>query len=179
MKLRAFMLSVGAAALLTGAAAAQDTTTGTVGTTGLDGTTGTAAPAPEFTTIEEMTVGDMIGMNVLDPQGSTIGEIDYVVPSGDGALAVIGIGGFLGIGEYTVALPLEDFRLDAAQRVLTLDTDKETLKTQPEFDESGAQSLPDETRLADLIASAAQGDGSRDTGTTTGTGAVKDGTVIQ
>lgn len=146
------MTSAAVVALLSGPALSQDTVTdpatdpGT-GTTYADPVT----PAPLFTSIDEMTVGDVIGMIVYGPDGDRIGEIDYVVPHGDGYAGVIGIGGFLGLGEYTVAIPLEEFQLAPEGASFTLDTTKETLEQTPEFDESGAESLPDETLVADLI----------------------------
>lgn len=146
------MTSAAVVALLSGPALAQDAVTDPAtdpgaGTTYADPVT----PAPLFTSIDEMTVGDVLGMIVYGPDGDRIGEIDYVVPHGDGYAGVIGIGGFLGLGEYTVAIPLEEFQLAPEGASFTLDTDKETLEQTPEFDESGAESLPDETLVADLI----------------------------
>ena len=151
MEFRKLMMSVGVVALLTGVAVAQETTgqADSNGTTTID--PGAAAPAPEFTSLEEMTVADVIGLTVVSTEGDTIGEIDYVIEDANGASAVIGIGGFLGLGEYTVALPLSDFGYDVTQGVLTLGTDKETLKELPEFDETDAESLPDETPVAGLV----------------------------
>ncbi len=160
MKLNTLIISAAISALIAGSAVAQTETTDTTGadstvagTTDMDAA-GAATPAPQFTAISEMTVGDLVGQNVYQPNGDTIGDIDYVVGQGGGALAVIGIGGFLGLGEYTVGLPLSDLTYDAAQQMVTLDTTKEALKEQAEFDESGVESLPDETPLAGLIASA-------------------------
>lgn len=146
------MTSAAIVALLSGPALAQGTVTDPV----TDPGTGTAytdpvTPAPLFASIDEMTVGDVIGMIVYGPDGDRIGEIDYVVPHGDGYAGVIGIGGFLGLGEYTVAIPLEEFQLAPEGASFTLDTDKETLEQTPEFDESDAESLPDETPVADLL----------------------------
>ncbi|TNF20082.1 MAG: PRC-barrel domain containing protein [Rhodobacteraceae bacterium] len=146
------MTSAAVVALLSGPALAQDKTPDPVADPG----TGTSftdpvTPAPLFASIDEMTVGDVIGMIVYDPDGDRIGEIDYVVPHGDGYAGVIGIGGFLGLAEYTVALPLEEFQLAPEGASFTLDTDKETLKQTPEFDESGAESPPDETPIAELL----------------------------
>lgn len=159
MKLKTFMMSAAISALIAGSAVAQDATSdsaadGTVaGTADMDAA-GTAALTPQFTSISEMTVGDLVGQNVYQPNGDTIGDVDYVVGRDGGALAVIGIGGFLGLGEYTVALPLSDFNYDASQQMVTLDTTKDALKEQAEFDESDVESLPDETPLADLVSSA-------------------------
>ncbi len=157
MKLKTLMMSAAISALIAGNAVAQTDTTdpaptdGTVAGTADVGASGDTAVAPEFTSISEMTVGDLVGQNVYGPDGDTVGDIDYVVGQGGGALAVVGIGGFLGLGEYTVALPLSDFGYDASQQMVTLDTTKDELKQQAEFDESDVESLPDETPLAGLV----------------------------
>ncbi|WP_324752690.1 PRC-barrel domain-containing protein [Roseovarius sp. Pro17] len=165
MTLKTLMMTAAASALIAGGAIAQDTST--TDTTGVDTTVTDVAPAaPQFTSISEMTVGDLVGQNVYEPNGKTIGDIDYIIGAGGGADAIIGIGGFLGLGEYTVALPLEEFTFDAESQMVKLDTTKDALKEQPEFDESEAESLPDETPLADLMASA---DTSADTSATTST----------
>ena len=165
MTLKTLMMTAAASALIAGGAIAQDTST--TDTTGVDATVTDVAPAaPQFTSIGEMTVGDLVGQNVYEPNGKTIGDIDYIIGADGGADAVVGIGGFLGLGEYTVALPLEEFTFDAESQMVKLDTTKDALKQQPEFDESEAESLPDETPLADLMASA---DTSADTSVTTST----------
>ena len=90
-----------------------------------------------------MVVGDLLGMNVAEANGEVIGEIDYVVRDGDDLAAVIGIGGFLGLGEYTVAIPLNEFSMGSEEDTLKLSawTEKE-LEAQPEFDETGVEGLP-------------------------------------
>ncbi|WP_113912346.1 PRC-barrel domain-containing protein [Roseovarius dicentrarchi] len=159
MKLNTLMMSAALSALIAGGAVAQTATTdpaapdAPVAGTADANTVDTVGVAPEFTAISEMTVGDLIGENVYQPNGDTIGDIDYVIERDGGALAVVGIGGFLGLGEYTVAIPLDDFAYDASQQMVTLDRSKEALKEQTEFDESDVESLPDETPLADLMAS--------------------------
>ncbi len=181
MKLKTLMMSAAISALIAGSAVAQTDTTDTTATDGtVAGTAdtdaaGAAAMMPQFTSISEMTVGDLVGQNVYGPDGGTIGDIDYVVARDGGGLAVIGIGGFLGLGEYTVALPLTDFGYDASQQMVTLDTTKEALKEQAEFDESDVESLPDETPLADLVVSAdATGSDAMVDDATTGDSAVSD-----
>ncbi|WP_425051615.1 hypothetical protein [Psychromarinibacter sp. S121] len=169
MKLKNLTMGAALAALVAGGAFAQDTSTETDMATeppamtdggdmanGTDMMDGTAAEqAPVFASIEEMTVGDVVGMVAYDPEGTKIAEIDYVVNPADGAAAVLGIGGFLGLGEYTVALPLEDFQLSEDGTFFTLATDKETLKSQPEFDEANVEGLPDDMPIADLMAESA------------------------
>lgn len=48
----------------------------------------------------------LIGLDVVNAEGETIGEIENVVIDGDGKVrhVIVGVGGFLGIGEKNVAL---------------------------------------------------------------------------
>lgn len=149
MRITSFLTSVATAALLTTAGLAQTTT---------DDAPAVASVAPEvaiieprFTSKADMTVGDVIGMFTYDPDGRRIGEIDYVVMQPDGLSAVIGIGGFLGLGEYTVAMQFEKFDLRPDGLGFMLDATKDALKAVPEFDESGAESLPAETSIASVM----------------------------
>jgi ribosomal 30S subunit maturation factor RimM len=93
-----------------------------------------------------MTVGDILGMRVIGANGNDVGEIDYIYQSAsEGYMAVIGIGGFLGLGEHTVALPLGDFSVDSEQSALLLDgRTNEELEAMQEVDESTLEALPDD-----------------------------------
>lgn len=102
------------------------------------------------TSLASMTVGDLLGKNVIEANGETIGEVDYVVMDQGKLSAVIGIGGFLGLGEYTVAVPVSELQIAAEDEdalKLTRWTETE-LENQPEFDETNAESLPEETSIA-------------------------------
>ncbi len=59
---------------------------------------------------------DFIGRSVYGLSGQTIGEVEDVLFEEDGRMSglVIEIGGFLGIGDREVALPLHAFRIDPA-----------------------------------------------------------------
>ena len=160
MKLSHMTLGAAAIALMAGGALAQDTTAPaadpSVPNTEMQAepntTMGGDAPvlAPEYTSIDEMTVGDVVGTVVYGPENDRIGEIDYVVAQPEGPAGVIGIGGFLGLGEYTVAIGLDEFTLQD-DGTFMLPMEKEILKDMPEFDESGVEGLPDETLVADLM----------------------------
>lgn len=170
MKLKHLMTGAAMSALIAGGAIAQDTSTDMAtdppaATDGMatDGMGDAAVDAaPVFTSIEEMTVGDVLGMVAYDPEGNRIAEIDYVIEGDTGPSAVLGIGGFIGLGEYTVALPLSDFELGEDGNSFVLSTDKETLKAQPEIDESGLESLPAETPIAELMPAEDEGDAAMD-----------------
>src|SRR3954453_15499844 len=56
-----------------------------------------------------------IGKNVYDPDGQKIGDVsDVVLDATNGAATaiVMGVGGFLGIGQKDVAVPMGAFRVD-------------------------------------------------------------------
>lgn len=149
MALRTLMMTAAATALIAGGAAAQDTST--AGDTTTDMSVASSGMAASFTSIEDMTVADLVGQSVYEPDGDTIGDVEYVIGTGSTAEVVIGIGGFLGLGEYTVGLPLGDFTYDADQKMVKVDRTREDLKEQPEIDELQIEGLPDDTLLADFL----------------------------
>jgi Mn2+/Fe2+ NRAMP family transporter/sporulation protein YlmC with PRC-barrel domain len=83
------------------------------------------------------TVTNFYKQNVYDPSNDTIGTIDDVLISTEGRVSalIVGVGGFLGIGEKDVAIP---FRAIQASRkdnawVLVLNTTKDASKAAPGF----------------------------------------------
>lgn len=101
-----------------------------------------------------LTVADIIGMNVVNEDGDVIGEIDYVVGSENRPMGIIGIGGFLGLGEYTVSVPLEEFSMKDDETLLLVGATEDALKTRPEYDESDAENISDDIPLGDLLTGA-------------------------
>lgn len=81
------------------------------------------------TPFADMSAEDLIGKTVLSTDGDTIGEIGDIVVSEDKApLAVIDVGGFLGIGEKPVAVPLSDLQVGEDEAVLMSGLTKESLE---------------------------------------------------
>lgn len=81
---------------------------------------------------------DAISEPVQNLQKEKIGEVNDLVIDGDGKVvaAVIGIGGFLGMGEKDVAVTIQALRMnqnDKGKTVLTLDVSKEALKSAPAY----------------------------------------------
>ncbi|WP_424966170.1 MULTISPECIES: PRC-barrel domain-containing protein [unclassified Dinoroseobacter] len=101
-----------------------------------------------------LTVADIIGMNVVNEDGDVIGEIDYVVGSESKPMGIIGIGGFLGLGEYTVSVPLEEFSMKDDETLMLAGATEEALKTRPEYDESEAENISNDIPLGDLLTGA-------------------------
>ena len=104
----------------------------------------------------EMRASKLIGSTVKNDANESIGSINEVVLGKDGKVAavVIGVGGFLGMGEREVAVNFAALRIaqDSNSRtVISLNASKDTLKAAPEWkwtgDSSGASGIgPGPTR---------------------------------
>jgi len=81
-------------------------------------------------------VGDINDLVIKkDPQGSDQGAMKSPI------MAVIGVGGFLGIGEKDVAIPIEDIQInkDANNNtVLVINLSRQQLEASPAFDRTAA-----------------------------------------
>lgn len=98
----------------------------------------TVSPPQVFITAPAgTTVTNFYKQNVYDPSDSKIGEIDDVLIDKQGGVTalMIGVGGFLGIGEKDVAVPFGAVRASEKNNkwYLVLDTTKDALKTAPGF----------------------------------------------
>jgi len=87
---------------------------------------------------EEMRASKLIGTKVVNTANETIGDINEIVLGKDGKVAavIIGVGGFLGMGEREVAMNFESLRMsrDSSNNlVLTANTTKDALKAAPEW----------------------------------------------
>jgi sporulation protein YlmC with PRC-barrel domain len=81
---------------------------------------------------------DAIGMAVYNKTNEKLGDVEDLLIDGDGRVlaAVIGVGGFLGMGEHKVAVTYRAFQMlrDAAGKgKLVVDVDKTTLKNAPQY----------------------------------------------
>jgi len=85
--------------------------------------------------LDTLGVDEIVGKKVVSQQGEEIGEIEDVVvdTSSQTKLAVIDVGGFLGIGEKSVAVSFDQLELSDDGRVRS-DLTRETLESQPEYD---------------------------------------------
>ena len=83
------------------------------------------------------TVTNFYKQNVYDPSDNKIGEIDDVLVDKQGSVTalMIGVGGFLGMGEKDVAVSFSAIRASEKNNkwYLVLDTTKDALKTAPGF----------------------------------------------
>jgi sporulation protein YlmC with PRC-barrel domain len=97
-----------------------------------------SGPAKIFTTIPAgTTVTNFYKQNVYDPSDSKIGDVDDMLIDKEGRVTalIIGVGGFLGMGEKNVAIPFSDVRASEKNNkwYLVLNTTKDALKGAPGF----------------------------------------------
>ena len=154
MNFRTMTLSAATAALLATGAIAQTSTTepanppaaavapktneATSTTTKVTSTT----EAIQFTSSvspDQIVVSKLTGTDVRNAAGENLGDINDVVldTSGKPTVAVIGVGGFLGIGEKNVGVPFQALTFttspDTKMAVARLDVTKEALTAAPTF----------------------------------------------
>jgi sporulation protein YlmC with PRC-barrel domain len=83
------------------------------------------------------TITNFYKQNVYDPADNKIGDVNDVLIDKQGQVTalMIGVGGFLGMGEKDVAVPFSSIRANVKDNkwYLVLDTTKEALKTAPGF----------------------------------------------
>jgi sporulation protein YlmC with PRC-barrel domain len=107
---------------------------------------GDRAPAGKLdakTTGASIRASQLIGMNIQNSQGKSVGEInDLVLDANTGKVryAAVTYGGFLGIGNKMFAVPFSAFKCqqdpdDADEYVLVLNVTQETLEGAQGFDE--------------------------------------------
>ena len=87
---------------------------------------------------DEMRASKLIGTKVVNTANETIGDINEIVLGKDGKVAavIIGVGGFLGMGEREVAVNFESLRMSRDSNnnlILTANTTKDALKGAPEW----------------------------------------------
>ncbi len=127
------------AAPTTTAPQATPAPTGTMGAT----SGAASATAPTFVTrqmADQHMASNLIGTAVRGPADENLGDINDLLidRSGNVAAVVIGVGGFLGIGEKDVAVPFQSVevtRADGKDRLVLRKT-KDELKNAPTFTEA-------------------------------------------
>ncbi len=81
----------------------------------------------------------MIGASVYNDQDQQVGKIDDLIMSNDNKvmIAVVSVGGFLGLGSKLVAVPYDHLKIGQDQRVTMPGASKETLNSLPSFTYGG------------------------------------------
>ena len=89
---------------------------------------------------DDLNTDDLTGARVYGSGDEDIGEISELLVTSDGKLdrAVIDVGGFLGMGEYPVAVTMDELQImreDGGDDVrVYIDSSQEALEAQPEYE---------------------------------------------
>jgi len=77
----------------------------------------------------------MIHSDVYNEKNEKIGRVDdlIVAPNGSLSVAIIDVGGFLGVAAHRVAIPVQQFKQIAPKAIL-VGANKDALKKLPEFE---------------------------------------------
>jgi PRC-barrel domain len=98
--------------------------------------TGNAVDAP-INERERVTVSQLITMDLHNERGDRIGDVERVVQSADGKFhIVIGTGGFLGMRERDVRIPLDDGLTIRSDRLVIKGLTDDQVKAMPAFNSS-------------------------------------------
>jgi PRC-barrel domain len=91
---------------------------------------------------QNVRVGDLIGLPVLDDRSSTLGHVSEVVRAqGDKIKLIVAYGGFLGWGTRPVAVPIEVIGIQGRE-LASLDMPPSEYATAPTWQNAEAEALP-------------------------------------
>ena len=102
---------------------------------------GLTVPSDMLTGKAVLSANDLIGKRVYASTGEDIGEVNDLILTNDGTVraAILGVGGFLGMGEKDVAVPLNSIKVtpDGENNVkLQVEATKESLEAAPAYDKT-------------------------------------------
>ena len=77
----------------------------------------------------------LIGRNIKNADGETIGEIKSIYINKDGKVdsVMVGVGGFLGVGDREVRIAWSDLKITDNGEKVTVNMTKDELKAKPEY----------------------------------------------
>jgi hypothetical protein len=84
----------------------------------------------------DVRASNLLGAMVKRLSGETIGEVEDFIVSADAdvRLAVISVGGILGLGAKTIAVPFDEFTVAPDGSILYLTMSDEEIRARPDFD---------------------------------------------
>jgi sporulation protein YlmC with PRC-barrel domain len=91
--------------------------------------------------LREVTTGwsakrQVLGKTVFNDGGDAIGKVDDIIVAPDKAVsyAIIGAGGFLGVGRHDVAIPVSQIKQQSDGKFILAGATKDALKAMPPFE---------------------------------------------
>ena len=105
--------------------------------------TGAASDQPSDTEQQGwVSVGEVLGAPVVNETGDEVGEIKDVVMKDNTYYAVLSVGGFLGLGDKNVAIPLDDLKLGEDEAYLMSAQTEEQLEQMPAYEATQYEPTP-------------------------------------
>ncbi|HEY9056207.1 MAG TPA: PRC-barrel domain-containing protein, partial [Aurantimonas sp.] len=93
-----------------------------------------------------MTVGEIVNYDIMGANGETLGDIEDIVNVQDRLYAVVGSGGFLGMGEKEVAIPLSSLVL-RDNMLIAPNISENQIEALEEFNADSYEGLPEATQV--------------------------------
>jgi sporulation protein YlmC with PRC-barrel domain len=77
----------------------------------------------------------LLGADIYNEQGETVGKLEDFIVASDAnvSIAIVGVGGFLGMGERLVAVPASLFKSNDQGQTVLPNATKDQLEALPEF----------------------------------------------
>ena len=158
--IRKLLATTAVAALISTGAIAQTTTVPAETMNQNQPAAGTQIPADTENRMVTLAAGNLasniIGETVYNStadNAESIGEVNDIVIGADGGIEalIIGVGGFLGIGEKDVAIEydLAEWVERDGDRWIVVETTADALKAQPQFDRLAYQAVPEGTQVVE------------------------------
>jgi sporulation protein YlmC with PRC-barrel domain len=106
---------------------------------------GSAAQGGQAHPLSNWKVENLVGQPVYSERNDEVGEIDNLAMRGDQLFAIIGVGGFLGLGVHHVAIPFDRISY-ANDRIILPALTQEELENTPAYNEENYQILQQQER---------------------------------
>jgi ribosomal 30S subunit maturation factor RimM len=114
-----------------------------------------SATSADMTSTDAFRASKLIGTNVKNNDGDTIGEVDdLIISNGDQTLqAILSVGGFLGIGERHVAVPFNELKMARVNNnpEVFYQATKAELEGMPKFSYDESEKMAQTVRASKLI----------------------------
>jgi hypothetical protein len=143
MAFRHLPAGVAAVALMAQPALAQDAQQPQPKTEQEQPAAGAASDQPSDTEQQGwVSVGEVLGAPVVNETGDEVGEIEDVVMKDNAYFAVVSVGGFLGLGDKNVAIPLDELKLGEDEAYLMSAQTEEQLEQMPAYEATQYEPAP-------------------------------------
>jgi len=111
--------------------------------------TGLGAAKPGMGSEQGIKADDLEDKKVVSSTGDEIGEVEKIVrgKQDDQLQAVVEVGGFIGMGEKEVTMPLSELEMQNDQLVAPQTASKDQLESQAEYDESQYEEVAEDQQI--------------------------------